>query len=149
MNDLHLKILTKKLIEKKESMSDFSRSTFWVLLALSLAILGIDFYIINLPLSGWILQAIIVGVFLEYLKPKKTLLLVALIEIFFISSYGGWMTVLALLSLIGQAFFLPLIVLFYFVAVLAIFSFGIITNHLFHKINLFERLTRSGHLHLN
>lgn len=137
----------KPIINKKESknMSYLPRSAFCAFLGISIAILGIDFYVINFPLSGWILQAIFVGVFLEYIKPKKTLLLVAIMEIFFISSYGGWITILALSSLIGQAFFLPLIFVFYFLAVLAVFSFGIITNFLFHKINLFERLGCGGH----
>jgi hypothetical protein len=121
-------------------MNPSSKTVFYAFLSIGLAILAIDFLFIYLPLSGWVLQAILVGVYLEYLKPKRTLLLVAIMEIFFITSYGGTVAVSAVLSLFSGVFVLPLIVGLYFGLILAVFALGCLTNYFFHKVGLFRRL---------
>ncbi len=72
-----------------------------------MGLLAVDFIFVYIPLSGWVLQAVLVGVNLEYLKPKKTILLVAVMEIFFIFSYGGSVVDAAILTLFGVQLFLP------------------------------------------
>ena len=71
------------------NMSNSPKSLFFAFLGIGMAILAVDFLFVYLPLSGWIIQSILVGVFLEYLKPKKTIIMVGIMEIFFITSYGG------------------------------------------------------------
>ena len=71
------------------NMSNTPKSLFFAFLGIGMAILAVDFLFVYLPLSGWIIQSILVGVFLEYLKPKKTIIMVGIMEIFFITSYGG------------------------------------------------------------
>ena len=108
-----------------------------------MGLLAIDFVFVYIPLSGWVLQAILVGVYLEYLKPKKTIIMIAVIEIFFLFSYGGSVVVAAILTLFGVQLFLPIIVGCYFGLIVSVFLLGYVTNRLFHKIRLFERLSQS------
>ncbi len=109
-----------------------------------MGLLAVDFIFVYIPLSGWVLQAVLVGVYLEYLKPKKTILLVAVMEIFFISSYGGSVVVAAILTLFGVQLFLPIMAGCYLALVASIFLMGHGANGLFHKIRLFERLSKEG-----
>ena len=125
-------------------MNVLPKSVFYALLAIGLGILAVDFVFIYLPLSGWILQAILVGVYLEYLKPKKTLMLVAVMEIFFMASYGGLVTVAAILSLVGSIFFVPIIIGLYVSLIITVMFFGYLINILFHKFRLFERLSQKA-----
>ena len=119
-----------------------SKSVFYAFLSLGLAILAGDYLLLYLPMSGWILQAIIVGVYLEYLKTKKTIIMVAVMEIFFMASYGGSVAVAAVVSIFGAQFFLPIIISLYLVVFAAVLSFGIIANYVFHRIRLYERLSQ-------
>ena len=121
-------------------MNPKSKTVFYAFLSVGIAILAIDFLFVYLPLSGWVLQAILVGIYLEYLKPKKTLLLVAIMEIFFINSYGGIVAISTVLSLFNSVFVPLIIVGLYFGLILAVFSLGFLTNLFFHKISLFKRL---------
>jgi len=125
-----------------KAMNGLSKPLFYAFLSIGMSILAVDFLFVYLPLSGWILQSILVGVYLEYLKPRKTLALVAIMEIFFITSYGGTVFIAALLNVVGTNFFLPLIVGCYLGAIAAVFTFGWLTNYLLHKIHLFERLNQ-------
>jgi hypothetical protein len=84
---------------------------------------------------------VLVGVYLEYLKPKKTILLVAVMEIFFILSYGGSVVVAVILTLFGVQLFLPIMAGCYLALVASICILGFGANRLFHKIRLFERLS--------
>jgi len=120
------------------------KSVFYGFLAVSMALLAVDFLFIYIPLSGWILQAILVGIYLEYLGLKKTMLIVAVLEVFFIASYGGAIAVAAILNLVGSGFFLPIIVGLYFLVLTVALILGYLTNYLFHKIHLFERISDKG-----
>ena len=121
-------------------MNSQSKTLFYAFLSIGVAVLAIDFLFVYLPFSGWILQAILVGVYLEYLKSKKTIVLVAIMEVFFMTSSGGLVAVSAVLSLLNGIFVLPILVGLYFGLILAVFSLGYLTNYFFHKIRLFERL---------
>ena len=81
------------------------KSVFYGLLAVSMAVLAADFLFVYIPFSGWILQAVLVAVYLEYLGFKKTILIVAILELFFIASYGGAIAIAAILNLVGAKFF--------------------------------------------
>ena len=118
------------------------KALFYAFLSIGMGLLAIDFIFVYIPLSGWVLQAILVGVYLEYLKPKKTLILIAVIEIFFLISYGGSVAIAAILTLFGTQLFLPVIVGVYFGLIASVYLLGYITNRLFHKIHLFERLSQ-------
>ena len=63
-----------------------SKALFYAFLAVGMGILAVNFLFVYLPLSGWVLQSVLVGVYLEYLKPKKTIVLVAVMEVFFMVS---------------------------------------------------------------
>jgi hypothetical protein len=117
------------------------KSLFYIFLSLGMGLLAVDFIFVYIPLSGWVLQAVPVGVYLEYLKPKKTLLLIAVMEIFFLLSYGGSVVVAAILTLFGVELFLPIIAGCYLGLIASIFIFGYAANRMFHKIRLFERLS--------
>jgi hypothetical protein len=121
------------------------KSVFYGLLAVSMAILAADFLFVYIPFSGWILQAVLVSVYLEYLGLKKTILIISFLEIFFMASYGGATALAAILSIFGTQFLLPLIAGLYFLVLVAALILGYITNYLFHKIRLFERLTPDRH----
>lgn len=125
------------------SVSGLPKAVFYAFLSIGMGLLAIDFLFVYVPLSGWLLQAILVGVYLEYLKPKKTLVLIALIEIFFLISYGGTVTIAAILTLIGVQLFIPVIAVSYFGLIASVYFLGYITNRLFHKIHLFERLNKT------
>ena len=118
------------------------KSLFYIFLSIGMGLLAVDFIFVYFPLSGWVLQAVLVGVYFEYLKPKKTILLVAVMEIFFILSYGGSVVVAAILTLFGVQIFLPIMVGCYLILVASIFLLGYGANRLFHKIRLFERLSQ-------
>jgi hypothetical protein len=118
------------------------KALFYAFLSIGMGLLAIDFILVYIPLSGWVLQAILVGVYLEYLKPKKTLVLIAIIEIFFLISYGGSVAIAAILTLFGVQLFLPVIIGAYFGLIASVYMLGYITNKLFHKIHLFERLSK-------
>ena len=120
------------------------KSLFYTFLSVGMGLLAIDFLFVYIPLSGWVLQAILVGVYLEYLKPKKTIIMIAIIEIFFLLSYGGSVVVAAILTLFGVQLFPPIIVGCYFGLIVSVFLLGYVTNRLFHKIRLFERLSQSN-----
>ena len=119
------------------------KSLFYIFLSIGMGLLAVDFIFVYIPLSGWVLQAVLVGVYLEYLKPKKTILLVAVMEIFFILSYGGSVVVAAILTLFGVQLFLPIMAGCYFALVASVFILGYGANRLFHKIRLFERLSQN------
>ena len=119
-----------------------TKSLFYIFLSIGMGLLAVDFIFVYIPLSGWVLQAVLVGVYLEYLKPKKTILLVAVMEIFFILSYGGSVVVAAILTLFGVQLFLPIIAGCYLALVASVFFLGYGVNRLFHKIRLFERLSQ-------
>jgi hypothetical protein len=121
-------------------MSNSPKSLFFAFSGVGMAILASDFLFVYIPLSGWVLQSIIVGIFLEYLKPKRTILMMGIMEILFLASYGGAVTMAAILSLVGGEFFLPVIIGCYFALIMIFFVFGCLTNYFFHKIHLFERL---------
>ncbi len=118
------------------------KALFYTFLSIGMGLLAIDFIFVYIPLSGWLLQAILVGIYLEYLKPKKTIIMIAIIEIFFLLSYGGSVVIAAILSLFGAQLFLPIIVGCYFGLILSVFLLGYMANRLFHKIRLFERLSQ-------
>jgi hypothetical protein len=117
------------------------KSLFYIFLSLGMGLLAVDFIFVYIPLSGWVLQSVLVGVYLEYLKPKKTILLIAVMEIFFLLSYGGSVVVAAILTLFGVELFLPIIAGCYLGLIASIFIFGYAANRIFHKIRLFERLS--------
>lgn len=71
-----------------DASRELPKSVFYGLLAVSMAVLAVDFLFVYIPLSGWILQAVLVGVYLEYLEIKKTIVILAILEIFFMASYG-------------------------------------------------------------
>jgi hypothetical protein len=85
--------------------NNLPKSVFYGLLAVSMAVLAADFLFVYIPLSGWILQAVLVGVYLEYIGIKKTIIIVAVLEIFFMASYGGAVAVAAILSILGTQYF--------------------------------------------
>jgi hypothetical protein len=122
--------------------NDLPKSVFYGLLAVSMAVLAADFLFVYIPLSGWILQAVLVGVYLEYLGIKKTIIIVAILEIFFMASYGGAIAVAAILSIFGTQYFIPIITGLYFLVLGVALLLGYLTNYLFHKIRLFERLSQ-------
>lgn len=124
------------------SSADLPKSVFYGLLAISIAILAADFLFVYIPLSGWVLQAILVSIYLEYLGLKKTILVVSILEIFFMASYGGAITIASILSLFGPQFFLIVTIGLYFLVLSVALLFGYITNYLFHKIRLFERISQ-------
>ncbi len=121
--------------------SGVPKSLFYGLLAVSMAILAADFLFVYIPLSGWILQAVLVGVYLEYLGFKKTIVIVAVLEIFFMASYGGAVAVSTILSIFSTQFVIPIIAGLYFLVLGVALLLGCITNYVFHKIRLFERLS--------
>jgi hypothetical protein len=79
-------------------LSNIPKSVFYALLAIGMAVLAGDFLLVYLPMSGWILQSILVGTYIEYLGIKKTMLMVAIMEVFFMASYGGAVAVVAIVS---------------------------------------------------
>ena len=123
--------------------SSAPKSIVYALLAIGVAVLAGDFLLVFLPLSGWVLQSVLVGVYFEYLGTRKTVFLVAIMEVFFVASYGGATAVVAIASLFGAAYFLPLIALLYLAVVAAVLVFGRMANYVFHKIRLFERINKT------
>jgi hypothetical protein len=124
------------------NMSDSPKSVFFAFLGVGMAILASDFLFVYLPLSGWVIQSILVGIFLEYLKPKKTLIMLGIMEILFLASYGGSVTLAAILSLVPTIVVLPVIVGIYFGLIVIVYLLGFLVNYFFHKIHLFERLSQ-------
>jgi len=118
------------------------KALFYAFLSIGMGLLAIDFIFIYIPLSGWVLQAILIGVYLEYLKPKKTIFLIAIIEVFFLISYGGSVAIAAILTLFGVQLFVPIIIGVYFGLIASVYLLGFMANRLFHKIHLFERLSK-------
>jgi hypothetical protein len=117
-------------------------SVFYGLLAVSMAVLAADFLFVYIPLSGWILQAVLVSIYLEYLGLKKTILIVSILEIFFMASYGGAITIAAILNLVDARFFLPIVAGLYLLVLAVALLLGYITHYFFHKIHLFERISQ-------
>jgi hypothetical protein len=68
--------------------------------------------------------------------------MVAIMQIFFMASYGGAVTIAAILSLVRIEFILPIIIGLYLGLITAVLLLGHLTNYLFHKIRLFERLSQ-------
>jgi hypothetical protein len=118
------------------------KSVLYGLLAIGMAVLAGDFLFVYIPLSGWILQSILVGVYLEYIGIKRTVIMVAIMEIFFMASYGGSIAIAAITSLVKTEFILPTIVGLYCVLIGAVLLLGYISNYVFHKIHLFERINQ-------
>ena len=58
------------------------------------------------------------------------------------ASYGGAVAVVAIVSLFGIRFFLPIVVSLYLVVVTAVLLLGYLANYLFQKIHLFERINQ-------
>jgi len=127
------------------SQNRWPRSVFYGLLAVSMAALAADFVFIYIPLSGWILQAVFVSLYLEYLGLKKTIAVIAILEVFFMASYGGATFLAVILSLVGTRYFLPLVISLYFLVMIIALLLGCATNYLFHKIGLFERIGSDSH----
>ena len=127
--------------------SDLPKSVFYGFLAISMAVLAADFLFVYIPLSGWILQALLVGIYLEYLGVKKTMILVAVLEIFFMASYGGAVALSAILSILSTRFIVPIIIGLYFLVLGVGMLLGLIAHYLFHKIHLFERLSQKTTKH--
>jgi hypothetical protein len=123
-------------------VSYIPKSVFYALLAIGMAVLAGDFLLVYLPLSGWILQSLLVGTYLEYLGIKKTIFMVAIMEVFFMASYGGAVAVATIVSIFGTGLFMPIIVSLYLVVVTAVLLLGSLSNYLFHKIHLFERINQ-------
>jgi hypothetical protein len=121
-----------------------SKSVFYAFLSLGLAILAGDYLMVYLPMTGWFLQAIMVGVYFEYLKTRKTVLLVVIMEAFFMASYGGTVAVTAIVSLVGGQFFVPIVVGLYFGVLALVLSFGYLANFVFHRIRLYDRLSQKS-----
>lgn len=122
--------------------NDLPKSVFYGLLAVSMAVLAADFLFVYIPLSGWILQAVFIGVYLEYLGIKKTIIIVVVLEIFFMASYDGAVAVAAILSFVGAQYLIPIIAGLYFLVLGVALLLGYLANYLFHKIRLFERLSQ-------
>lgn len=123
-------------------MSAIPKSVVYAFLAIGMAILAGDFLFIYIPLSGWILQSVLVGVYLEYLGAKRTIFMVAIMEAFFLASYGGSVAVAAVVSLFSSEFFLPVLILLYFVVIAAVLLLGCLTNYVFRRIRLFKRINQ-------
>ena len=111
-------------------------------MGVGLALLASDFLFIYIPLSGWIVQSVLVGVYLEYLKPKKTLVMLAIMEVLFLASYGGSVSLALILGLVPTALILPVVVGLYFGLIAVVYVLGFLVNYFFHKIHLFERLSQ-------
>lgn len=126
---------------------DLPKSVFYGLLAVSMAVLVADFLFVYIPLSGWILQAILVGVYIEYLGIKKTIIILGVLEIFFMASYGGAVAVSFILSIFSAQFSIPIIAGLYFLVLGVGLLLGFATNYIFHKIRLFERLSQKTVYH--
>jgi|YelNatPaOPRAMG01_1025707.scaffolds.fasta_scaffold55784_3 hypothetical protein len=107
-----------------------------------MALLAVDFFLIYIPLSGWVLQSVLTGVLIEYLGRKKTLAMLAGIEFMFIYSYGGLTALAIILGVAGSKLFFPIIISSYFALIGAFFLTGNLTNYLLHKIHLFENLNQ-------
>jgi len=130
------------LPDMKQMRRDSPRSLFFAFLGVGLALLASDFLFIYIPLSGWIVQSVLVGVYLEYLKPKKTLVMLAIMEVLFLASYGGSVTLALILGLVPTALILPVVVGLYFGLIAVVYVLGFLVNYFFHKIHLFERLSQ-------
>jgi hypothetical protein len=128
--------------ENMNALDTVPKSVFYGLLAIGMAVLAGDFLFVYLPLSGWILQSILVGVYLEYIGIKKTVIMVAIMETFFMASYGGSIAIAAITSLVRSEFILPIIIGLYCGLLMAVLFLGLITNYIFHKIRLFERINQ-------
>jgi hypothetical protein len=125
-----------------DASRNLPKSVFYGLLAVSMAVLAADFLFVYIPLSGWVLQAVLVSVYLEYLGIKKTIIILTVLEIFFMASYGGAVAVSFILSIFGDQYFIPIIAGLYFLVLVVALLLGYLTNYLFHKIRLFERLSQ-------
>jgi len=90
-----------------EFMSDTGppKSLFYIFLSLDLGFFAADFIFVYIPFSGRIPSSCSGWGYFEYLKPKKTILLIGVMEIFFLLSYGGSVVVAAILALVGVEFF--------------------------------------------
>jgi len=116
------------------------KSFLVALVGICMALLAFDFFLFYIPFSGWALQSVIIGVLLEYLGRKRTLALLAVIELMFIYSYGGLMALAVIIGLAGSSLFVPVIISSYLVLIAAFFFLGHLTNYLLHRIHLFESL---------
>jgi len=133
--------------ENMKNAYTLPKSFSYGLLGISIAVLTADFLFVYIPLSGWVLQAVLISIYLEYIGLKKSILIISILEVFFIASYGGTTALSAILSLLGSQFFLPIIVGLYFLVMASALILGYLTNYLFHKICLFERLNQNGASH--
>jgi len=129
-------------LRKRKLLNYIPKSVFYALLAIGMAVLAGDFLLVYLPMSGWVFQSILVGTYFEYLGTKKTMVIVAIMEVFFMASFGGSVAVAAVVSIFGTVFFLPIIAILYLVVVTAILLLGYFANYTFHKIHLFERINK-------
>ena len=123
------------------------KSVLYGFLAVSMAVLAADFLFVYIPLSGWVLQAVLASVYLEYLGLKKTVFIIAVLEVFFMASYGGASFLAAILTIVGIHYFLPLVVGLYFLVMGVALLLGYGTRYLFHKIHLFERISQRKSSH--
>ena len=130
-------------------MANSPRSIFFAFLGIGLALLMSDFLFVYIPLSGWVIQAVLVGVYLEYLKPKKTLLLLALMEVLFLASYGGSVTLALIIGLVPRGTIPFLLFGIYLALIAVVYVLGFFVNYLFHLIHLFERLGHETRGHEN
>jgi hypothetical protein len=118
-----------------EFMSDTGppKSLFYIFLSLGLGFFAADFIFVYIPFSGRIPSSCSGWGYFEYLKPKKTILLIVVMEIFFLLSYGGSVVVATILTLVGVEFFLPIIAGCYLGLIASIFIFGYAANRMLHK----------------
>lgn len=114
------------------------KSFLVALISVCIALLAVDFFLFYIPFSGWALQAVIIGVLLEYLGRKRTLALLAVIELMFIFSYGGLMALAVIIGLAGSKLFVPVIISSYLALIAAFFVLGHLTNYLLHRVHLFR-----------
>jgi hypothetical protein len=126
---------------------DLPKSVFYGFLAISMAVIAADFLFVYIPLSGWILQALLIGVYIEYLGIRKTMIVVAVLGIFFMASYGGAVAVAVILTIFGSQYFIFLLAGLYFLVFGVALLLGYITYYIFHKIHLFERLSQKTTRH--
>ncbi|MCW3996139.1 MAG: hypothetical protein NWE98_08340 [Candidatus Bathyarchaeota archaeon] len=112
------------------------------LTSIIMSLLAVDFFLVYIPLSGWVLQSVLTGVLIEYLGGRKTFVLLAGIELMFIYSYGGLTALAIMLGVAGSKLFFPIIISSYLALIAVFLLLGYITNYLLHKIHLFENLNQ-------
>ena len=68
--------------------------------------------------------------------------MLAIMEVLFLASYGGSVTLALILGLVPSNLIMPIILGAYFGLILVVYILGFLVNYFFHKIHLFERLSQ-------